>query len=167
MSNILVFTLHDVNGAKQLLSDIQALSGQGFGKILDGTILIHQVDDKIKIRPLPTQSHSELMGGAFWGILISLIFFMPWFRIAGTSDTHTLSSKLAEHGINTSFIKEIGSTIQRGYSALFLLTSDLDETRLVEITSQHKATLFRTKLSQEDEMKLFDTFGSSEAAAIN
>jgi uncharacterized membrane protein len=68
------------------------------------------------------------LGGAFWGFLFGLIFFVPFLGAAiGTGAAASLSSSMREGGIDEEFIKRAGEEVREGTSALFVLTSGAED----------------------------------------
>ncbi len=61
-------------------------------------------------------------------------------------------------GIDEDFIKSIRSKVTEGTSALFLMTSDAVEDRVVEAMKKSKFELIATNLSKEEEEKMRTTF---------
>lgn len=52
------------------------------------------------------------LGGAFWGMLIGLLFWMPWLGLAIGAASGALGGALADVGVDDKFIKEVGNTIR-------------------------------------------------------
>jgi uncharacterized membrane protein len=103
-----------------------------------------------------------MVGGAFWGMLIGLFFWMPWLGLAVGAVTGALLGATTDYGINDEFIKEVGATIKPGGSALFLLISKWTEDKSLERLSKFNATIVRTSLTKEEEEKLKAVFGAGE-----
>ena len=163
MSSLLVFAFSDEGGADQMIADLQSLQKQQLITISDAAIVIRKLDGKIKIKQAHSLVGAGALGGAFWGMLIGVLFFMPWLGLAVGAITGALAGKLSDYGIDDSFIKEVGATISPGNSALFLMVSSMTEDRVIEALARHKATILRTNLSAEDELKLREAFGVTEA----
>ena len=61
-------------------------------------------------------------------------------------------------GIEEDFMKSILNKVTEGTSALFLMTSDAVEDRVVEAMKKSKFEIIATNLSKEEEEKLRETF---------
>jgi uncharacterized membrane protein len=61
---------------------------------------------------------------------------------------------LNDYGIPDKFIKDLGSTITRGTSAIFLLIRSVDQEKLLARISQYQGAILKTSLSKEHEEKL-------------
>ncbi len=61
-------------------------------------------------------------------------------------------------GSNEDFIKSIRSKVTEGTSALFLMTSDAVEDRVIEAMKKSKFEIIATNMSMEEEEKMRATF---------
>ena len=102
------------------------------------------------------------LGGAFWGLLIGLIFWMPWLGLAIGAATGAIAGHFTDVGIDDDFIKEVGNTIEPGHSALFLLVADVTTDKVIEDLKKFDTTIIRTSLSKEQEDKLKAAFAADE-----
>jgi uncharacterized membrane protein len=66
-------------------------------------------------------------------------------------------------GINEDFIKSIRSKVTEGTSALFLMTTDTVEDKVVEAMKQTKFELIASNMSKEDEDKLRTAFAEERS----
>jgi len=69
-----------------------------------------------------------------------------------------LVGSITHMGIDEDFIKSIRSKVAEGTSALFLMTSDAVEDRVVEAMKQSKFEIIATNLSKEEKTKLHAAF---------
>jgi uncharacterized membrane protein len=80
--------------------------------------------------------------------------------IAGGAGGGAMTTAASEHGllndygIPDNFIKDLGSTIKRGTSAIFLLIRRVEEDKVLPRISQYEGTILKTSLSKEQEEKL-------------
>lgn len=97
-------------------------------------------------------------GGAFWGLLIGAIFFLPLFGLAFGAGMGALSGSLRDFGIDDGFIETVRDRVTPGTSALFLLTSDADLDRVHGLLAGVTAELVATNLSEAEDHLLADLF---------
>ena len=157
MSSLLILAFSDHDGANQMIAEIKSLQTEQLISISDAAAVIRKPDGNIKIEQATSLVGSGTLGGAFWGMLVGVIFYMPWLGMVSGA---TRASKLSDYGIDDNFIKDVGVTIGPGHSALFLIVSSMAEDRVIAVLSRRKATLLRTNLSQEDESKLREAFAA-------
>ena len=65
-----------------------------------------------------------------------------------------LSGKLADYGINDQFIKDLGKTIPKGSSALFLLIKRSTPDKVLPEIEPYRPRVLKTSLSKEQEDNL-------------
>ena len=94
------------------------------------------------------------LSGAFWGLLFGILFFIPLFGLVVGATIGAFAGSMTHIGINEDFIKSVRSKVTEGTSALFLMTSDAVEDRVVEAMKQSKFEIIATNLSKEEEGKL-------------
>lgn len=50
------------------------------------------------------------LGGAFWGLLIGIIFWMPWLGMITGAAAGAIAGKFSDVGVDDKFIKLVSST---------------------------------------------------------
>jgi uncharacterized membrane protein len=128
----------------------------------DAAVVVRRPDGKVKVKQAVSLVGAGAMGGAFWGMLIGLLFWMPWLGIAVGAVSGALGGALSDYGVDDEFVKEVGNTIQPGHSALFLLIREATPDRLMDELKQFNGKILQTSLSHEAEAKLKEAFGVYE-----
>lgn len=162
MSDLVVFAFSNPTGAAEMGEAIKGLQKEQLINVADAATVVRRDDGKVKVKQAVSLVGAGALGGAFWGMLIGLLFFMPWLGLAVGAVTGALSGKLSDYGIDDDFIKEVGETVEPGHSALFLLISSWTEDKALERLSKFDATVLRTSLSHEEEAQLKAAFGAAE-----
>lgn len=101
----------------------------------DAAIVIRNKDGKVKIRQSQELVASGALTGGFWGLLLSLLFLHPMLAIIGVA-AGALSGALTDIGIDNNFIRELGSTIKPGTSAIFVLVRKSTPDKVMEDLSK-------------------------------
>ncbi len=162
MSDLLVFAFDNPTGADEMGAAVQSLQKQQLIELEDAATVVRKGDGKPKVKQAQSLVGAGALGGAFWGLLIGLLFFAPWLGLAAGAIGGAIGGKLTDIGIDDKFIKEVGDTIEPGHSALFLLVASWTEDKVLDDLERFDATVLRTSLSEEDEAKLKDHFGPHE-----
>ncbi len=162
MSELIVFAFPTETGASEMDETIHQLKKEELMTLADAATVVRKPDGKIKVKQATHLVGAGAVGGAFWGMLIGLFFWAPWLGLAIGAIAGAISGKLTDYGINDDFIKEVGETVQPGGSALFLLISKWTEDKALERLNKFHATIVRTSLSNEDELKLKAAFGAGD-----
>jgi len=162
MSELIVFAFPTDDGAFSMDETIHQLKKEELMTLDDAAVVIRKPDGKIKVKQATHLVGVGMIGGAFWGMLIGLFFWMPWLGLAIGAVSGAIAGAMTDYGINDEFIKEVGATIKPGGSALFLLISKWTEDKALERLSKFNATIVRTSLTKEEEEKLKAAFGAGE-----
>jgi hypothetical protein len=105
-------------------------------------------------------------GGAFWGFLIGLLFFVPFLGLALGAVTAALMGAFTDVGIDDRFIREVQEQVQPGQSALFLLVREVTLDRVLAALRPYHPAVLQTSLSAEQEAKLREALGGAPAEAV-
>jgi uncharacterized membrane protein len=162
MSELIVFVFSDDKGASEMDEVIKRLQKEQLINLDDAAIVVRNYDGKVKVKQAVNLVGAGTVGGAFWGMLIGLLFWMPWLGLAIGAVTGAISDKLTDYGINEEFINEVAGTIEPGGSALFLLISQWTEDKVLGELSKFNHKVVRTSLSKEEELKLKAAFGAGQ-----
>jgi uncharacterized membrane protein len=131
-------------------------------KVSDAATVIRKLDGKVKVKQANNLVGAGVLGGAFWGMFIGLLFWAPWLGLAIGAVTGALSGKLSDYGIDDDFIEEVGAKVEPGGSALLLMIEQWTEDKVVDELSKFDAHVVRSSLSKEDEEKLKAAFGAGD-----
>jgi uncharacterized membrane protein len=162
MSELVVFAFKNETGATEMRDALVRLQKQKLVTLEDAAVVVRREDGKVKVKQAVSLVGAGALGGAFWGMLIGLLFWAPWLGLAIGAAAGALGGALGDYGVDDSFIKEVGNTIQPGHSALFLLVQNWTEDKVLDEVKQFSPKVLRTSLSKEDEAKLKAAFGAEE-----
>lgn len=163
MATMSALRFKDQEGAQRMLKTLGELQRQHLITVLDAATVQRRPDGRVKIEQANNLVGAGALGGAFWGMLIGLLFFMPWMGMAIGSITGALAGKFSDIGIDDAFIKEVGDKVRPGDSVLFLLTTDAVRDRVVDAVRGEEFEILHTNLSAEDERALREAFGAEAA----
>jgi uncharacterized membrane protein len=155
MSQLVVLKFADETGAGETLDEIGGLQQQNLITLEDAATVVRGKDGKPKVKQAVSLVGAGALGGAFWGMLIGLLFFVPFLGLAAGA----LGGRFQDIGIDDDFIKQVGSSIEPGQSAVFLLIRDATPDRVVEALKAHNPEVIQTNLTAEQEAKLKEAFG--------
>ncbi|HFD39967.1 MAG TPA: DUF1269 domain-containing protein [Anaerolineae bacterium] len=161
MATMVVLAFQDETGAERMRDKLIELQKQQLISLSDAAVVVRRSDGKIKVKQAVSLVGAGALGGAFWGMLIGLLFWAPWLGLAVGAAAGALGGALSDVGVDDKFIKEVGSTIEPGHSALFLLVERWTEDKVLDEIKDMGATVLQTSLSKEDEAKLKAAFGAA------
>jgi uncharacterized membrane protein len=162
MSDLVVVAFDNETGAAEMRDALVELQKQQLVILDDAAVVVRKPDGKVKVKQAVNLVGSGALGGAFWGMLIGLLFWVPWLGLAMGALSGALGGALSDYGVDDGFVKEVGNTIQPGHSALFLLIREATPDKLMDELRQFNGKILQTSLSMEAEAKLKETFGVYE-----
>jgi len=163
MATITVFKFDNPGGAEKLLDLVKDLTKQQLITLQDAAIVEWEQGKKApKTKQLANLTGLGALDGAFWGMLFGLIFFVPFFGMAVGAAMGALSGKFSDYGIDDDFINATRDKVTEGTSALFLMTSNAVEDKVVAAVkgSGLQFELVTSNLSNEQEESLRTAFGA-------
>jgi uncharacterized membrane protein len=159
MATLTVFKFDTPEGANQMLDKVKSLQKMELIKLQDAAIVTWPVGKKSpKTQQLVSMAGMGALQGAFWGMLFGLIFFIPFFGLAIGAAMGALTGKMADYGIDDNFIKQTREKVTEGTSALFLMTSDAVQDKVIDELKGYKFELIASNLTKEQEEQLMAAF---------
>lgn len=162
MSDLIVVAFDNPTGAEELRDKLVDLQKQHIIALDDAAVVVRKEDGKVKVKQAVDLTSAGALGGAFWGMLIGMLFWAPWLGLAVGAISGALAGRFSDVGVDDSFIKEVGETIEPGHSALFLLVREATPDKVLAQLKGVKAKIIQTSLSEEQEAKLREAFSGEE-----
>jgi uncharacterized membrane protein len=165
MATFTVWKFEDPTGADRAEQLLESLQKQELIRVQDAATVSWPPDKK---KPKTRQSNSMTrigaLGGAFWGLLFGLLFFIPLIGVAVGAAAGALGGSLSDVGIDDGLIKQIRDKVTPGTSALFVLSSDAVQDKVLQAFEESglKPELVQSNLSAEQEEKLRDAFAETD-----
>lgn len=161
MSSLVVLAFDNETGAEQMRDDLVQMQKEHLIGLEDAAVAVRDKEGKVKIKQVESLAGMWALGGAFWGLLLGLIFFVPVFGLLVGAAAGALAGKYQDLGVDDKFIKDVGETLQPGTSALFLLVREVVPDKVEEGLKKYKnVKVLKTSLSKEQEEKLRQAFAS-------
>lgn len=173
MSDLIVLDFDGVGKADEVLTRLRSLQKEYLIDLEDACVVVHTDAGKIQVKQAVNLTSLGAAHGASTGMLIGalagLLLLSPIAGMAAGglagAGVGALSGSLADYGINDEFIKNLGKTIPKGSSALFLLIKRSTPDKVLPEIEPFKPKILKTSLSREQEDKLRAALGSHAAAA--
>ena len=162
MASLTVWKFDTVDGAGVMLKKIEELQKQQLITLDDAaTVSWPEGAKKPKTKQAANLAGIGALQGAFWGMLFGLIFFVPIFGLLVGAATGAIAASFADYGISDDFIKEVQEKVTEGTSALFLLTEDATQDKVIaELKGLDlNFELIKSNLTEEQENNLKEAFG--------
>ena len=159
MATLTVFKFDSPDGAEQMLNKIKTMQKMQLITLQDAAIVTWPEGRKApKTQQLVNLAGVGAMQGAFWGMLFGMIFIVPFFGLAVGAAMGALSGKMADYGINDDFIKQTREQVTEGTSALFMMTGDAVQDKVLEELKGFEFELIASNMTKEQEDQLRAAF---------
>jgi len=162
---MVVLAFDGVDTAEKARKTLIDLNNQYLLNLNQVVEVVRKEDGQVKIKEEPRLTGIGALGGAFWGLLVGLIFLLPGVGFVIGAVSGAIAGHFAKYGITKEYMKEIDAAIQPGQSALFVLADNVKIDRVVPMLTQYHPKVLRTSLTNEQEEKLKDAFGGSASSA--
>jgi uncharacterized membrane protein len=154
MAHLVVLGVDNRDDAERLFDLAGDLARQELLQLEDAAYAYRDDKGKVRIHQAISLTGAGAASGALWGTLIGLIFLMPVAGLAVGAGTGALAGKLADVGINDDTIKQIGSQLEQGRAAVFLLARSATVDRVIEAIKPFNPTVIQTNLTRDREEEL-------------
>ena len=129
--------------------EIERLVKEGKMTVESGTIVVKEEGGKVKLRKTSEwTAKSGARRGAFWGLLVGLIFAGPVIGLLGGLGLGALLGGKKHQPIDRDFMKDLSEGMKPNEAALFLLIEEDDADTLKQLRS-FDATLHTTVLTDD------------------
>jgi len=159
-TSLVVLKFDTPDGAEKGLELAMSLQKQQLLELLDAALVSWPTGKKKpKTRHLGDQTCRGAWYGAFWGMLLGFLFFMPLLGAAWGAAVGAISGHFADYGVGREFIEQVRNKVKEGTSALFLLLGQVTADRVIEaFKAAPKFEIIASNLSKEQEEKLREAF---------
>jgi uncharacterized membrane protein len=131
----------------------------------DSVVVEKTADGKIKLHQLFSATAVGASSGAFWGLLVGLLFFVPVVGVAVGAASGALAGAMSDFGINDKFMKDIAANIQPGNAALFVLIKKMTADKVLDAVKGSGGTVLQTSLDHTKEQALRDALAAATPSA--
>jgi uncharacterized membrane protein len=156
MNNLIVIGFQNQADAFEMRAALAKLQSQYLIEMEDAVVVTRDEKGKVQLHQPMNLTTAGAVGGAFWGMLIGMLFLNPLLGAAIGAGSGAISGKFADIGINDSFMKELGSTLTPGGSALFVLVRKSTPDKVLEALRPFagKGKVLQTSLTKDKEEEL-------------
>jgi uncharacterized membrane protein len=162
MSDLVCVAYKERETADQVLNELRQLQVEHLIDLEDACVVVRDDQGKVHLKQAVNLTAAGAASGGLWGgmfgLLVGMLFLNPllgWLGgLAIGAGSGALSGRLADYGINDEFIKSLGSTIQPGTSALFVLVRKATPEKVLPHVAKYGGTVLQTSLSPEQDEQL-------------
>ena len=168
MSTLIAVVFHDESTAFELRAALAKMQNQYLLEMDDAVVVTRDIKGKIKLHQAVSLTAAGAASGAFWGMLIGLLFFNPLLGLAIGAGAGALSGKLTDLGVDNTMAKQLADELTPGSSALIVLVRKVTADKVLDGLKQFagRGRVFQTSLSKDDEKSLREVLEAPEKTKV-
>jgi len=166
MSELIVIGYDTPDQAETAREELMSMAREYLVDVADAVVATADKDGNIKLNQMVNLWTAGAASGAFWGLLIGLIFFNPLLGVAVGAGAGALSGGMTDYGIDDTFMKDVATILQPGQAALFMMVRTNASDRVVERLGEKGGRVLRTNLDSDAENHLRRAFEKAHQAEI-
>jgi uncharacterized membrane protein len=153
MSDLIVIGYEDQHTARQAYEQVLHLQ-RDFVVDLRGLAVVDvDADGKTHVDTPQRIIGTSAVGGAVFGMLIGLLFFVPGMVLLG-GGIGALIGKFNKSGVDAQFRDRVAHLIEPGHSAVVIMAAKVTEDKFAEAMRPFGGTILKTSMSESDEKEL-------------
>jgi uncharacterized membrane protein len=167
MSTLVAVVFDDESTAFDMRAALARMQKQYLLEMEDAVVVTRDQNGKTKLHQAVSLTGVGAASGAFWGMLIGLLFLNPLLGAAIGAGAGALSGKFRDLGLDDKMMKDIGNSLKPGTSALFVLLRKATPDKVLEGLKPFvgKGKVFETSLNKDDEKALREVLETPTAGA--
>ncbi|GGN99081.1 membrane protein [Actinoplanes lobatus] len=153
MSELIIIGYEDPQTARQAYEQVQRLQDDFVVELRGLAIVDVDADGKTHVDTPQRVVGTSASGGALFGLLLGLLFFVPGMALLGGA-MGALIGKFNQSGIDAAFRKRVEHLVEPGHSAIVIMASKITEDKFAKALQPFGGTILKTSLSESDEKEL-------------
>ncbi|MGD0952816.1 MAG: DUF1269 domain-containing protein [Methanotrichaceae archaeon] len=154
MAELLAIVYPNEGRAAEVMAKLKELSSEYLIDLEDAVLVTKNTEGKVKLHQTMDVTEAGAIFGAFWGLLIGLIFFIPIGGLIMGAIAGAIGGKLTDYGIDDNFAKSLSNEMKPGSSAIFMLARKVPTDKVETELAKFGGKIMRTSLSTDAEAKL-------------
>ena len=153
MSELIVIGYDNPQTAREAYEQVLRLQ-QDFIVDLRGLAIVDvDLDGKTHVDTPRRIVGSSVAFGALWGLLLSVLFFVPGMILLGGA-LGAVMGKLNQSGVNAQFRERVQHLLEPGHAAVVIMAAKFTEDKFAAAMQQFGGTVLQTSLSDANEKEL-------------
>lgn len=165
LTDMVALAFDGIDTAEKARDKLIDLNNQFLLDLKQVVVVERREDGKVKIKDEHRLTGLGALGGAFWGLLIGLIFLIPAAGFVIGTISGAIAGHFTKYGISKEYMQQIQAAIQPGDSALFILADNVKMDRVIPQLTEFHPRVIRTSLTSAQEAELRQDFGDASSAA--
>jgi len=166
MSTLVAVVFNDESTAFEMRAALVRMQQQYLLEMEDAVVVTRDPDGKTKLHQAVSLTGAGAVSGAFWGMLIGLLFLNPLLGAVLGAGAGAIAGKFRDIGLDDKMMKDIGDSLTPGSSALFVLLRKVTADKVLEGLKPFvgRGKVFQTSLNKDDEKGLREALEKPSSA---
>ena len=164
MSELIVIGYKNESEAESARVELFGLAREYLVDVADAVVATADNNGRIKLNQMVNLWSVGAASGAFWGLLLGLIFFNPLLGVAIGAGAGALGGAFTDYGINDDFMKEVAEVLLPGQAALFMMVRQEASDKVIDRLGKKGGRVIRTNLDTSKEAALRAAFERAQNA---
>lgn len=164
MSDLIAIAYDDKYRADEVRNKLLSLEKGHLVDLEDALVIVRNEKGKIKLHQMHNLTAEGAMRGGWWGLLIGIIFSIPFIgpgaavlpfvsTLVGAGGG-ALTGSAMDIGVDDDFARACAERLRNGTSALFVLVRRATPDKVIDEVKPYGGHILTTSLSKESEAKL-------------
>ncbi len=156
MSDMIIVAFPDEATAFAAAEALVLLQKQYLIEMEDVVVVTRDEAGKVTLNQSINLTTGGAIGGGIWGTLIGILFLNPLVGAAVGAGAGALAGKFSDIGIDDKFLRDVGSSLDKGGAAVGMLIRKITTDKVLERLEpfREKGRVIHTSLSHEAEAGL-------------
>ena len=156
MSTLVAVVFNDESTAFEMRAALARMQNQYLLEMEDAVVVTRDPKGKTKLHQAVSLTGVGAAGGAFWGMLMGLLFLNPLLGAIVGAGAGAIAGKFRDLGLDDRMMKDIGDSLKPGTSALFVLLRKVTADKVLDGLKPFvgKGKVFQSSLNKDDEKAL-------------
>jgi uncharacterized membrane protein len=156
VSNLVVITFDNAEEAGKVHETLHSIEKQGLLSLDDSAVIVKDAEGSIQVKNQTDRGVKVgAVGGGMLGLLIGSIFF-PFAGLIGGALAGVVVGKMADLGVDQTFVHEVGAALKPDSSAFFVLVREANPAAAIAALKPYQGQVYHTSLPIETEQELRD-----------
>ena len=166
MNELIVIGYDNTREAEAAREELFSMTKEYLVDLTDAVVAYADADGKIKLNQMVNLWSVGAAGGAFWGLLIGMLFLSPIFGVVAGASMGAISGALSDYGINDDFMKQVSDVLKPNQAALFLMAKGQLSDKVIDRLGEKGGKVLRTNLNTEQEAAVKAAFAKAHSEIV-
>ena len=168
MSDLIVVAFKDEATAFEMRAELVRMQKEYLMEMEDVVIVTRTEGGEVQLHQAVNLTASGALGGGFWGALVGMLFLNPLIGAAVGAGAGALAGRAADIGINDDFMRDMGTSLEKGGSAVCVLVRKMTADKVMDRLSAFRARgrVVQTSLAHDAEEKLRRLFEATQTLGL-